>query len=100
MAGAIKSLVNARYLQLEYARALHETLLMPVLTYVSKTMLWKEKERSLVKAVQMDNLRGLLGIMRMDRVLNTWIRELCRVKKGLDKRIDGVFRSCREDGER
>ena len=36
----------------------------------------------------MDNLRGLLGIRRMDRVPNAWIRELCRVKKGLDERID------------
>ena len=24
----------------------------------------------------------------MDTVLNAWIRELCRVKKGLDERID------------
>ena len=39
--------------------------------------------------VQMDNLRGLLGIRRMDRVPNAWIRELCGVKKGLDERIDG-----------
>ena len=36
----------------------------------------------------MDNLRCLLSIRRMDRVLKAWIRELCRVKKGLDKRID------------
>ena len=36
----------------------------------------------------MDNLRGLLGIRRMDRVLNAWIKELCGVKKGLDERID------------
>ena len=36
----------------------------------------------------MDNLRGLLGIRRMDRVPNTRIRELCGVKKGLDERID------------
>ena len=50
---------------------------MLVLMYVSETMLWKEKERSRVKVVQMDNLRGLLGIRRMDRVLNAWIRELC-----------------------
>ena len=49
-------------------------------------MLWKEKEKSRIRAVQMDNLRGLLR--RMDRVPNTWIRELCGVKKGLDKRID------------
>ena len=39
-------------------------------------------------AVQMDNLRGLLGIRRMDRVLNAQIRELYGVMKGEDKRID------------
>ena len=32
-------------------------------------MFWKEKERSRVRAVQMDGLRGLLGIRRMDRIL-------------------------------
>ena len=37
---------------------------------------------------QMDNLRGLLGIRRMDRVPNAQIRELCGVRKGLDERID------------
>ena len=36
----------------------------------------------------MDNFKGLLGIRRRDRVPNAWIRELCRVKKGLDERID------------
>ena len=41
---------------------LHETLLVPVLTYGSETMLWKEKEISRIRTVQMDNLRGLLGI--------------------------------------
>ena len=29
-------------------------------------MLWREKERLRVRAVQMDNLIGLLGIRRMD----------------------------------
>ena len=41
----------------------------------------------------MDNLTGLLGIRKMDKVLNAWIRELCRVMKGVDKRInEDVFR--------
>ena len=35
----------------------------------------------------MGSLRELLGIRRMDRVPNAQIRELCRVKKSLDKRI-------------
>ena len=92
-AGAIRSLVNAMEFHVDNARILHETLLLPVLMYGSETTLWKEKERSRVRAVEMDNLRGFLGIRRMDRVSNARIRELCRVKKGLDKRIDeGVLR--------
>ena len=45
---------------------LHETLLVSVLTYGSEAMLWKEMERSRIMAVQMDNLRGLLGIRPMN----------------------------------
>ena len=49
--------------------------------------------RSRVRAVEMDNFRGLLGIRRTDRVPNTLIGELCGVKKGLDERInEGVPR--------
>ena len=44
-------------------------------------MLWKEKEKCRIRAVQMDNLRELLGIRRMDRVLNARIKELSRVAK-------------------
>ena len=43
---AIRSLVNARSLQLECARILHEVLLMFVLLYGNETMIWREKERS------------------------------------------------------
>ena len=41
-----------------------------VLMYDSETIIWKEKERSRIKAIQMDNLNGLLGIRRMDKVPN------------------------------
>ena len=50
-------------------------------------MAWKEKERSRIRAVQMDNLRSLLGIRRMARVPNERIREFCGVTKGVDERI-------------
>ena len=43
VAGAIRSLVSDRDLQLECARGLHETLLVPVRKYGSKTMLWRKK---------------------------------------------------------
>ena len=95
IAGAIRSLVNARNLQLECVRALHESLLVPVLTYGSETMIWREKERSGIWAVQVDNLRGFLGIKRrrMDKVPNGRIRQLCGVAKGVDEKInEGVLR--------
>ena len=90
VAGAIRSLVNARDLQLECTRVVHETLLVHVLMCGNETMLWNEKKRSRVRAVQMDNLRGLLSIRRMDRVPNARIKELCGVTKGVDERIDEV----------
>ena len=40
-----------------------------------------------IRAVQLDNLRGLLGI-RMDKVLNARIKQLCRVIKGVDEKIN------------
>ena len=68
VAGAIRSLVNAMDLQLECARVSHETLYVPVLTCSSETLLWKEKERSRIRVVQLDDLRGLLDVKRMDMV--------------------------------
>ena len=88
MAGAIRSLVNARNLHLQCARVLHESLLVFVLTYGSETMIWREKERSRIWAVRVDNLRGLLGIRRMDKVLNARIKHFCGVTKVMDEKID------------
>ena len=66
---------------------------MHVLMYGSETMLWKEKEKSRVSTVQMDNLREFLGIRRIDKVPSARIKKLCGVKKGLDERInEGVLR--------
>ena len=38
----------------------------------------------------MDNFRGLLGIRRINKVPYAGIRKLCRVKKGVDEKIDEV----------
>ena len=51
-------------------------------------MIWREKERSKIRAVQIDNCRDLLGIRRMDKVTNAWIRQLCRVMKDVDENIN------------
>ena len=66
VSGAIRFLVKALSLQLECPKVLYESLLVTVLAYGSVTMIWREKERSRIQAEQMDNLRGFLGIRRMD----------------------------------
>ena len=86
--GVIRSQVNARGQQLECARGLQETLVVPVLLYGSETMMWREKERCSIRIVQIDNLRGLLGNRRMNRLPNAQRRELYGVTKRVDENID------------
>ena len=50
-AGAIRSMVLTRNLQFECARVLHKSVLVPVLMFGSDTMIWREKERSGIRAV-------------------------------------------------
>ena len=88
VAGAEISLVNARSLQLECGRVLHESLLVLILTYGRETMTLREKEGSRIRAVQMDNFRDLLGMRRMDKIPNARIRQLGGVTKGVDEKID------------
>ena len=83
------SLVNTRGLQLDCAMVLQEALLVPVLLYTSKTIISRENEGSRFRAIQMKNLRGLLGIRRMDKVPNTWI-EVGGVTKEMDENIDEI----------
>ena len=49
---------------------------MLALTYESDTMVWRSKEGSEIRAVQMDDLISLLDIRRTDRVPNALVREL------------------------
>ena len=75
-------------MSLDCARVLHDSLLVPFLIYVSETMIWRWKDSSRIRVVQMGNIRGLLGIRRMYEVLNVRVEELCGVTKGVDERID------------
>ena len=57
---------------------LHESLVVSVLLYVSETI-WREKEKSRIRAVLLDYHRGLLGIRRMGKILNARVREVCKL---------------------
>ena len=70
---------------------------MPVLTYGSDTLIWSEKERFRIWIVQIDYLRGLLVIRRMDKVPNARIGQLCGVTRVVDEK--NMVRPCGENGE-
>ena len=53
---SIRVMVNARGLQLECARFLHDTLLVSVLIDGRETMIWKEKERFRIKMYKLTTL--------------------------------------------
>ena len=40
----------------------------------------------------MENFRDLLDIRRSDKVPNAWIKQLCGMTKGVDKKIDEVYK--------
>ena len=52
---------------------------------ILRTLVSREKEMSMVKAVNLDKLRGLLGIRKMDRMLNIRVTELCKGRRVLIK---------------
>src|SRR5678816_543145 len=54
----------------------------------SETLVWNKRYNSKVQCVQMDNLRGVLGVRRIDKMKKERIRELCDVKKGVNVRIN------------
>ena len=79
------SVINSGGLDLECMRVFHETFLMPVFLQGSNTMILKRK-RGLCK----QNLRGLLSILRIDKVANMQIK----VRRKVNERIWKVFSNC------
>ena len=86
VSGVIRSLVNARDMQLECARVHYETMkhCMYLFLCMALRQCYRKRRRDLGLGLYMDNLRGLLGIRRIDRVPNTRISELCGVTKKVD----------------
>ena len=72
---------------------------MPVLMYGSETIIWKEMQRSRIRAGQMDNIRSLLGIRRVNKDQNTRIMELCGVTKRIVKGLMKVSSGCSAMGQ-
>ncbi len=70
---------------LEVKRDLRNTVIVPTLTYASKTWVWNKSQRSRVQAVEMSYLRSACGVSRLDGMSNESVYEhfgMCHVGEG------------------
>ena len=63
-------------LQHAYARVMHDRLFVPVILHGSNTVLWKDKERYMIRATEVGNLKNLLGLRKIDRMPNTRVSDV------------------------
>ncbi len=66
MVGSLGRIMNGRSVSMEVKRDLRNTVIVPTLTYASKTWAWNESQRSRAQAVEMSYLRSACDVSRMD----------------------------------
>ncbi len=76
--GSLRHIMNGRSVSMEVKRDLRNTVIVvPTLTYASKTQAWNENQKSRVQALEMSYLRSACGVSRMDGMSNESIYERC-----------------------
>ncbi len=83
--GSLGHIMNGRSGSMEVKRDLRNTVIVPTLTYASKTWTWKESQRSRVQAVEMSYVRSACGVSRMHEMSNESVYEcygMCHVSEG------------------
>ncbi len=83
--GSLGRIMKGRSVSMEVRRDLRNTVIVPTLTYASKTWAWNESQRSRVQAVEMSYLRSACGVSRMDGMRNESVYErfgMCHVGEG------------------
>ncbi len=83
--GSLGRVTNGRSVSMEIKRDLRNTVIVPTLTYASKTCAWNESQRSRVQAVEMSYSRSACSVSRMDGMSNESMYErfvMCHVGEG------------------
>ncbi len=83
--GSLGCIMNGRRVSMEVKRALRNTVIVPILTYTSKTWAWNVSQRFRVQVVEMSYLRSVCGVSRMDGMSHESVYEhfdMCHVGEG------------------
>merc|ERR1711872_65064 len=91
--GALKGLWKKRHISREVKVRMYEGIIEPSLLYGSEAWTLKLNERKRIEAVEMNCLRNIFGLRRIDRIPNVEIRRICGKNVSVGQRIDqGLLR--------
>ena len=93
VAGALQELWKKRHVSREAKVGMYEGIVEPSLLYGCEAWVMNVHERRRVEAVEMNCLRSICGVRRIERVTNVEIRRRCGKNVSVGERIDqGVLR--------
>merc|ERR1712105_304859 len=88
VSGALQKLWKNRNMSMEAKVGMYEGIVEPTLLYGCEAWTLNVHERRKVEAVEMNYLRNICGVRRMDRIANVEIRRRCGKTVGVGERMD------------
>jgi len=80
VAGTLKAVIRNRAVSMEVKKSLHDSVVIPTLTYGSGAWALLERQKSRLRGVEMSYLRSACGVTWRDRLTNEEVRERCGVE--------------------
>ena len=91
--GALKDVWKKRHISREAKVGMYEGIIEPSLLYGCEIWVLNVRDRKRMEAVEMNCLRNVCGLRRIDRVPNVEIRRMCGKNVSVSQRMDqGVLR--------
>ena len=86
--GALTSLLSNRGLGIKVKKYLYEGVIVPTALYGAEAWGMRRSERRIVNVLEMECLRSLVGVSRMDRVRNEEVLRGAGIERELANRAD------------
>ena len=91
--GALKDVWKKRHIFREAKVGMYKGIIEPSLLYGCETWVLNVRDKNRMEAVEMNCLRNICGLRRIDRVPNVEIRRMCGKNVSVSQRMDqGVLR--------
>ena len=85
--GELKDVWKKRHISREAKVGMYEGIIEPSLLYGCETWVLNVRDRKRMEAVEMNGLRNICGLRRIDRVPNVVIRRMCGKNVSVSKKI-------------